>query len=246
MERKEIMLEQTLRKINEMKLFGMAEKYSELARSPKYSKLTHDELLGFIVDCEYDRRRNNKIKRLLKNARIKLATACLEDLTYSSKRNLRKEQVRNILSSNYIENHHNILIAGATGVGKTFLACAFANLACRDGYTTLYYRTSRFLEYIKAEKLIGNYLKVIEKLGKTDILVIDDLGPDVMSKEERNIFLEIIEERYLKASTVITSQLPLEQWYEVFEDKTSADAICDRIFHNSHKIQLSGVSMRNK
>lgn len=238
------MRDETLRKLGEMKLHGMVEKLQELGKSPKYSKFSHDELLAFLVDSEYDRRKNTKIKRLLKNAKIKHSMACLEDLIYSGKRNLKKEDIKNILESKFLENGHNILISGATGVGKSFLACAFGNFACRNGETTVYSRVSRFLEYVKSEKLLGNYLKVIERIGKTRLLVLDDFGPDILNKEERNIILEIIEERYLKASTVITSQLPLEQWYSVFDDATTADAICDRIFHNAHKIRLDGDSLR--
>jgi DNA replication protein DnaC len=240
------MKEASLRKLQEMKLHGMAEKLEELSKSPKYSSFSHDDLLALIIDYEYDRRRNNKIQRLLRTAKVKLGNACVEDIDYSTRRNLKKEQVQNILESRFIENGHNLLISGATGVGKTFLASAFANLACREGFSTLYYRTPRLLEYVKQEKLLGNYLKTIDKIGRVSVLVIDDLGPDVMTKEERNHFMEIVEERSLRATTIITSQLPLEQWYGVFEDQTVADAICDRLFHNAHKIQLKGESMRKK
>jgi len=238
------MNESTVRKLSELKLYGMAEKLKELAQSPKYASMTHEELLSHVVDCEHDKRRNSRVDRLLKAAKIKISNACMEDIEYSSKRNLKKEQIQNIIDSRYLENHHNILISGATGVGKSFLACALAQMACRNGHTTLYVRASRLLENVKQEKLLGNYMKALDRLGKTELLVVDDIGPDVMTKEERNLFFEIVEERYMKATTIFTSQLPLEQWYAVFEDNTVADAICDRIFHNAHKIQLKGESMR--
>jgi DNA replication protein DnaC len=240
------MNESTVRKLSELRLHGMADKLKELAQSPKYTSLTHEELVAHMVDHEYDRRRNGRVQRLLKNAKIKIANACLEDIEYSAKRNIKKEQIQNILDSRFLENHHNLLISGPTGVGKTYLACAFAQMACRQGYPTLYVRTSRLLETIKQDRMLGNYMKSLDRLGKTSLLVVDDIGPDIMTKEERSFFFEIVEERYMKAATIFTSQLELEQWYEVFEDNTVADAICDRIFHNSHKIQLKGDSMRKR
>lgn len=240
------MKEATIRKLKEMYLHTMADKYKELYESPKYSRLSPSDVLAFIVDAEYDKRKNSKITRLLRHARIKLATACVEDIKFSARRNLKKQELENIITGDYLQNHHSVLITGATGVGKTYIACALANQACRKGMTALYYRTSRLMEYVMAEKAIGNYLKIIEKLGKIKLLVIDDLGPDIMTKEQRNIFLEIVEERYLTASTVIASQLPFEQWYSVFDEPTTADAICDRLFHNAFKIQIGGDSMRKK
>ncbi len=240
------MNESTLRKLTELRLYGMADKLKELAQSPKYTSLTHEELVSHMVDHEYDKRRNSRLERLLKNAKLKIPNACLEDIEYTAKRNIKKAQIQNILDSHFLENHHNILIAGSTGVGKTYLACAFAQMACRQGRPSLYVRTARLLENIKQERALGNYMKTLERLGKMELLVVDDIGPDVMTKEERTFFFEIVEERYMKASTIFTSQLPLEQWYDVFEDKTVADAICDRIFHNAHKIQLDGDSMRRK
>ena len=240
------MNEITIRKLTELKLHGMADKLTELAQSPKYSSLSHDELFGLVVDHEHSRRRNSRIDRLLKAAKMKIANACLEDLEYSAKRNLRREQIQNILDSRFLENGHNVIISGKTGVGKTYIACALAQAACREGHSSQYFRVTRLLETLKQEKHIGNYLKTIDQLGKKTLLVVDDIGPDVMTKEERNFFFEIVEERYMKTSTIFTSQLPFAQWYEVFEDHTVADAICDRIFHNAHKIDLDGETMRKK
>jgi DNA replication protein DnaC len=238
------MNELTVRKLTELRLFGMAEKLKELAQSPKYASMTHEELLSHVVDREYDRRRNSRVERLLRDAKIKISNASIEDIEYSPKRNLKKEQIQNIIESRYLENHHNILISGSTGVGKSFIACALAQMACRNSHSVLYTRAARLLENVKQEKLLGNYMKALDRLGKVALLVVDDIGPDVMTKEERNLFFEIVEERYMKGATIFTSQLPLEQWYAVFEDNTVADAICDRIFHNAHKILLDGDSMR--
>jgi len=186
------MNESTVRKLSELRLHGMADKLRELAQSPKYTSLTHEELVAHMVDHEYDRRRNGRVQRLLKNAKIKIANACLEDIEYSAKRNIKKEQIQNILDSRFLENHHNLLISGPTGVGKTYLACAFAQMACRQGYPTLYVRTSRLLETIKQDRMLGNYMKSLDRLGKTSLLVVDDIGPDIMTKEEKDIAARFI------------------------------------------------------
>lgn len=235
------MIEETIRKLNEMKLFAMADKLLELTHN---NQLDSTEQLAFMVDAAYDRRQNNRIKRLLSIAKIKLTMACVKDIDYSPARNLKKDGLTDLLLCNFIEHHHNVLISGATGTGKTYVACALANLACRHGYTALYYRASTFLEFMGSEKATGNYLKNLEKCAKVKLLVLDDLGPDIMNKQQRNIFLDIVEERYLLTSTIITSQLPLDQWYVVFDEPTTADAVCDRLFHNAHKILLKGNSMR--
>lgn len=240
------MLNETLRKLNELKLYGMADKLSELSAGPKYAKFSHDEIIAFLVDHEHDRKKNNKISRLMKNAHIKLSAACIEDIHFANSRNLRKDELRDLLNGHFIEQRQNVLISGPTGAGKSYMACALANLACRNGHPALYYRVSRFLEFIKAEKALGNYLKTIEKLGKIRLLVLDDLGPDIFSKEDRNILFEIIDERHLTQATVIASQLDPDQWHALFNEPATADAICDRIFQNSHRIALNGDSMRKK
>jgi DNA replication protein DnaC len=240
------MIESTISKLHEMSLHAMAEKTRELSVGPTFSSMTPSDFLAFLVNAEFDKRKNGKINRLLKTANIKQTMACIEDIDFSARRNLKKEVLVDVLTGTVVENKINVLISGPTGCGKSFLACALANLACRKCQATLYYRVSRFMEVIAAEKALGNYLKIIEKIGKLKLLVLDDLGPEVMTKEQRNLFLEIVEERYLTGSTIITSQLPFEQWYEVFGEPTTADAICDRLFHNAHKIQIKGESMRKK
>lgn len=237
---------ETMRKLSELKLLGMAEKYRELSDGSTLSTLPASDALAQLVDYEYDRRRKNRVSSLLKTAQIRIPAACVEDIEFSATRNLKKDALRELLSCEFIDKHATVLISGACGTGKSYLACALANLACRNGYSASYYRVSRMLEYIAAEKKMGDYLKALEKLGKVKLLILDDLGSSVMTKEQRNIFFEVIEERYLTATTVLTSQLPLDKWYEVFEDPTTADAICDRLFHRTYKIQLKGESMRKK
>ncbi|MGB3111382.1 MAG: IS21-like element helper ATPase IstB [Candidatus Omnitrophota bacterium] len=240
------MIESTISKLSAMRLHAMADKTREMSNSPKLSSMNPLDFVAFLVDAEFDRRENGKVSRLLRNAHIKQTMACIENVEFSARRNLKKEVLVDVLTGTFIDNKTNALINGPTGCGKSYLASALANLACRKCQSTMYYRMPRFLEILTAEKALGNYLEIIEKIGKLKLLVLDDLGPDVMSKEQRNMFLEIIEERYLTGSTIITSQLPFEQWYEVFGDPTVADAICDRLFHNAHKIQIEGDSMRKK
>jgi DNA replication protein DnaC len=240
------MLKATIEKLVDMKLFAMAEKAEQMSNSPTASTLGPAELLSFCVDAEYDKRRATRLTRLLKDARIKHASACMEEIDFKCHRNLSKDAMTDIMSGSTLENKVNILISGPTGVGKSFIACAIANLACRKNLTTQYSRVSRFLETMAAQKALGHYLKAIDKAGGVKLLVLDDLGPDIMTAEQRNVFLEVIEERYLCWPTIVTSQLPFEQWYDVFGDQTIADAICDRLFHNARKIQLKGESMRKK
>ena len=240
------MIKATLEKLVEMKLFTMAEKAEQLSGSSTASAMEPTEMLSFCVDAEYDKRRANRLTRLLKDARIKHASACVEEIDFKHHRNLTKDAIADIMSGAALEHKANILICGPTGVGKSFIACAIANLACRKNLTTQYFRVSRFLEHMSAQKALGHYLKAIDKIGAVKLLVLDDLGPDLMTAEQKNIFLEVIEERYLCWPTIVTSQLPFEQWYDVFGDQTTADAICDRLFHNGRKIQLKGESMRKK
>ena len=240
------MMEQTLHKLTDMRLYTMADKMRELSDRAQLTTLSPSDAIGMMVDAEYDKRSQNRITRLLRQARLKIPDASVQDIIYSTKRNLHKDKLYDVVTGAFLSKCNNVLIQGATGVGKTFIASALGHLACMEGYTTQYFRISTFLEYATQQQATGNYLKFIEKIGKVRLLILEDLGPDIMTQKQRNHFLEVIEERYLKASTIITSQLSFEQWYAVFGDETVADAICDRIFHNAYKIPLGGDSMRKQ
>ena len=238
------MIEETIRKLQKLRLYAMSGKIRELIDASRFATLSNDDLLAFLVDAEFDKRNNGRIQRLLHQASLKIPSATIADLKFDARRNFYKEHVGEILDSSFIKSHKNVVISGATGCGKTYLACALGHMACMNGYSVKYYRITKFLEVMAAEQAVGNYLKAIEKVGKVQLLILDDLGPDVMNRAQRNHFFEIIEERYMQSSTIIASQLDHEQWYAVFGESTSADAICDRLFHNGYKIKLKGDSMR--
>ncbi|MGI9305242.1 MAG: IS21-like element helper ATPase IstB [Gammaproteobacteria bacterium] len=235
---------QTLNTLRSLKLTGMAQALEQQQAQPA----THDELgfeerLALLVDREALYRNNNKITRLLKAARLKLQ-ACPEDIDYRHPRGLNKSQFADLLSSHWIHQHHNVLITGPTGCGKTYLGCVLATQACRHGLSVRYFRTSRLLEALSIAHGDGRFSKLIQQLAKTDLLLLDDWGLEKMTLGQRNDLLEIMEDRHGLRSTLITSQLPLKQWHHTIGDATLADAILDRLLHNSHKINLKGESMR--
>ena len=197
-----------------------------------------------LVEDEFIHRKGVSQKRLLKNAKLKISSACLENIDYQHSRGLVKTKILNLENQEWIENHQNILITGPTGVGKTYIACAFGQWACRRGYSTLYYRWPRLLGDILASKGEGNYLKHLNKLAKANLLIIDDFGLNTVTDQDRKDFLEIVEDRYMSGSTIITSQLPTNDWHEYIGEATISDAVCDRLFHVAHKFELKGGSMR--
>ena len=235
---------QTISKLSEMKLSGMAKSYQDRRTKPDHKDLSFDEFFGIIVDDEHIYRKNKRLKRLLKRAKFKISAACLEEVDYKQQRGLQKTHVVNLQNTSWLEKHQNILITGPTGVGKTYLACAFGNWACRNGFTVSYFRWPRLFGDIMASKGAGNYLKHLKKLAKTNLLVVDDFGINALSDNDRKDFLEIIEDRYMAGSTIITSQFPIKEWHEFMGEPTIADAVMDRLLHVSYKFELRGGSMR--
>jgi len=235
--------EQTIAILNSLKLFGMARGFPERLNNPGHAELSHAEFVGLLVQDEKTYRDNQRLKRLLKRARLR-QPACLEDVDYRHPRGLSKQVILELSGTRWLDTHCNVLITGPTGVGKSYLGCALGNFAARAGYTVLYLRAPRLFESLQQARGDGSHLKTLTKLAKVQLLVIDDFLLAHPTDSERRDLLEIVEDRYQAGATVITSQCPICDWHPNIGDPTLADAICDRLFHNAYRIELRGDSMR--
>jgi len=236
-------LQQTFDKLNQMKLFGMARALQEQLAQPDIISIPFEERLGMLVDREVDYRENKRLARLLKEAKLK-QQACVEDVDFRHPRGLDRAVFFSLADCRWIREHHNLIITGPTGVGKTFIACALANKACRLGFTVRYWRTSRLLPAVAIARADGSYTTLIHKLQNTDLLLLDDWGISPLQVDDARDLLDILEDRNQTRSTLITSQMPVNQWHNVLADPTLADAILDRLVHNAYKLELRGESMR--
>lgn len=235
----------TLDKLKEMRLLGMAAALEDQLQTPEITSLSFEERLGLLVDREQTTRDNRRLKTRLSKASLR-QQASLEDVDYSGPRGLDKAQLLDLGSCRWIAEHHNLLLTGPTGAGKTYIACALAQKACRQGLSALYLRLPRLFGDLTIAKGDGRYGKLLGRYSRIDVMVLDDWGVAPMTAENRRDLLEILDDRYQKKSTLITSQLPVEKWHRYLEDPTLADAILDRVVHNAYKIELKGESMRKR
>ena len=235
--------EQTFEKLYALNLAGMAEALKEQLARPEMNDLSFEERFAMLADAECLFRENKRMKRLLQNAKLKLP-ASLEDIDYRAPRGLDKSVVRSLGSCGWIRKRQNVIIVGPTGTGKTYLSCALAQRACREGLSAFYLRTPALYRTLAMARADGSYARVLARLGRISLLVLDDLGLAALSDHERRDLLEVIEDRNGAGSTIITSQLPVEHWHEVIGDPTIADALLDRLVHNAHRVTLKGESMR--
>jgi DNA replication protein DnaC len=241
-----MLAESTLEKLRTLRLDAMAEAYREQLKDSKLSGIGFDERLAMLVDAEELYRDNRRLTRRLREAKLRLGQACLEDIDYAPKRELDRAKIRQLASCRWIEEHHNIIVSGATGVGKTFIACALAQQACRKGYRVIYRRVPRLFEELNLARADGSYANLLSKIARMDVLVLDDWGIAPVRETQRHDLLEIMEDRDGMRSTVITSQLPKEKWHEYIGDPTVADAVLDRIVHKAYTMTLKGPSRRKE
>ena len=236
---------QTMDKLKTLKLNGMLKGLEEQLASSEFESLSFDERLGLLVDRETIERENSRLKTRLKQAKLR-QQACFEDIDFRHPRGLDKSMILSLGTCGWVREHQNVIITGATGVGKSYLACALAHRACMEGYKVRYYRSSRLFRDLHAAQGDGTYLKLLKTISRFHVLVIDDWGLENLKDQQRNDLLEILEDRHGRGSTIIAGQLPVEHWHDVVGNPTIADAIMDRLVHNAHKIRLDGDSMRKK
>jgi len=234
----------TLDKMQSMKLGAMVDGFHEQISSGQYAKLSFEERLGMLVDAEWTAREQRKLTRRLRTAKLRYP-ASFEDIDFKVPRGLDRQVVLALGSGRWIEEHQNLIISGPTGTGKSFLACALAERACRRGFTAVYRRASRLLHDLAVARGDGSYGRFLIKLAKFDLLAIDDWLIASLKDAERRDLLEVIEDRYERGSTLIATQLPVTAWHESIGEPTLADAICDRLLHRAHRIELKGASLRN-
>ena len=233
----------TIEKLNTLRLYGMAKTLSEQLQQSDIDELSTEERLALMIDNELLLRENKRLQTRLKKAKL-MQTAVVEDIDYQAARGLDKRLILDLSSCQWIKSHRNILITGATGTGKTYLACALAHKACLEGYASHYQRMTRLMPEISLSRANGTYTKRMSQLAKMDVLILDDWGLVALTLEQRQDLLEILDDRHNKSSTIVTSQLPIKLWHEMINDNTLADAILDRLVHNGYRLELQGESMR--
>ena len=239
-----MLLEQTIEKLSVMKFRGMVAALEDWRRNGAKQNLDPADLIGLLTDAEWSSRENRKLTQRRRQARLPMA-ATVEEIDYRHPRGLHKPKMLELISCRWIAAHQNLIITGPTGLGKTWLPCALGEKACREGYKVFYSRAPRLFGDLYQAKADGSYHRLLGKLAKVDLLIIDDLGSPLDANERRDL-REILEDRYDVSSTLVTSQFEPKHWHSFIGDETLADAICDRLVHNAHRLDLSGESIRKK
>ena len=238
-----MLIQQTREHLHTLRLTGMLQALDEQLEQPAMAELSFEERLAILVDREVLYRENRRLERLLRTARLRVS-ACVEDIDYRHPRGLEKPRMASLIALEWIRQSLNLCLTGPTGSGKTWLACAFGNEACRRGFSVRYLRLPRLFEMLRISHGDGTYTKLMNQLLKTDLLILDDWGIQKVSAAQRNDLMEVIEDRHGRRSTLIASQLPTDHWHEYIGEATIADAILDRLLHGAHRINLTGESMR--
>ena len=240
-----MLINPTLQKLNDLGLSGMAVAFGQQLGQPQYLELSFEDRLGLLVDREAQDRDNRRLERNLKAAKLR-AQACIEDLDFRMPRGLDRATVLSLAEAHWVEEHRDILVTGATGVGKTFLACALAQAALRRRHRALYLRVPRLLEDVRIARADGRLPRLLASWSRFDVLVLDDLALRPLAAQQAADLLEIIEDRHQRRSTIVASQLPISHWHEVLGEPTVADAILDRLVHGAYRIELQGDSLRRR
>jgi DNA replication protein DnaC len=239
-----MLTEPTLDRLRALHLGAMADAYRTQLQDPAIGVLSFDERIGLLIEAEHLSRENRKLTRRLKEAKLRMPNACLEDLEYAPRRELDRALIRQLATGRWISEHRNVLITGATGTGKSYLASALGQHACRHGHRALYRRVPRFFQELALARADGSYATVLARLARVDVLILDDWGLAAVTDIQRQDLLEVMEDRDATRSTIITSQLPRDQWHAYLGDPTIADAVLDRLVHNAFPIALKGPSRR--
>lgn len=237
---------QTHEQLISMKLNAMSQKLQELLSNPNSVQMSSEELIGFMVQHQWEEKHNKKINRRLAAACLRYPEASMESIDYSKIFGIDTNAMRRLSYCRWIKEHHNIILTGPTGAGKSFLLCALANQACRQGFTAMYYRPMALEQAFKLARGTGKLLKFFDSLIKVQVLILDDWFMTAMSEQMRQDLFEVIESRYGRGSTLIGSQMPIKQWYEIIENPTVADALLDRLMHNTYKLNLVGGTVSNR
>jgi DNA replication protein DnaC len=234
---------QTLDKLHTLRLEGMAQALEEQRRQADICQLDFEERLGLLVERQWLWKKNRELATRLQYAQFKVSAA-LEDIDYRHPRGLKRAQIDQLRCSDWIDKHHSCLITGPTGSGKTYLACALGHQACRDGHRTLYYYAPKLFRALQSAQADGSLIKLLKKLARARLLIIDDFGLTVATGKQYRDLLEVLDDRHGQGSTLLTSQFPVNQWHELINDATVADAILDRLVHNAYRLELKGESLR--